>query len=212
LAETFRVSVRPARLAWLAGELGVSAEALARLGIGWSERSGAWAFPMADAGRRVLGIRLRTELGRKFAVRGGREGLFIPDGLGSAGPLLIAEGPTDTAALLDLGFVAFGRPSCRGGRDLLLDLVRRWRPAEVVIVADNDAGHQGRDGAVDLAGRLATHHRCVRVIAPPPGVKDSRAWVRSGVGREDVLREIRETPPMRVAIRTTQVGRGRHAG
>ncbi len=212
LAERFRQAVTPDRLARLASDLGVSAESLARLGIGWCEVSRAWSFPMVDAGRNILGIRLRAESGKKFSVRGGREGLFVPDRLDGSGPLLIAEGPTDCAALLDLGFVAVGRPSCRGGRALVLDLVRRWRPASVVVVADNDAAGQGWDGAVNLARGLATRVADLRMISPPPATKDARAWLRAGATRSDVLDAIHAAPAHRVSLRTVRTDGGRHVG
>jgi hypothetical protein len=200
LSEAFRRAVHPPRLKWLAHDLGLSVEGLERLRIGWCEPSKSWSFPMVDHSRNVLGIRLRAGSGKKFSVTGGHEGLFIADGLAGSGPLLIAEGATDTCALLDLGFDAIGRPSCRGGTRLILDLVRQWRPASVVVVADNDAGGQGRDGAVDLVRRLAIVHRDARLIAPPPAIKDVRAWKRSGATAADVERVIAAAPPIRVKV------------
>jgi len=108
LAKQHRTAVNPARLLRLAERLGVTVTSLNRLDIGWAFDAGAWAFPMTDATGRLLGIHLRLDSGRKFAVTGGREGLFIPADLPQGGELLIAEGPTDCAALLDLGFAAAG--------------------------------------------------------------------------------------------------------
>src|SRR5439155_12311592 len=84
--------------------LGLSATSLLRLGVGWSAPYRAWAFPMRDAGGAIRGIRLRTVAGKKFCVRGSKDGLFIPEESAAVGPLLVCEGPTDTAALLDMGF------------------------------------------------------------------------------------------------------------
>ena len=143
LGADFRAAVRAEALDKLAATLGVSAESLRRLGIGWSAKHRAWAFPMQDVAGNVLGIRLRLPSGRKLSVHGGREGLFLPTLTTDHWPpttmLLIAEGPTDTAALLDLGFLAVGRPSCTGGVRLLGELVRKLKPEGVVIVADADA-------------------------------------------------------------------------
>ena len=58
---------------------------------------------MTDVDGNVWGIRIRRPDGAKFSIKGGKEGLFIPEEFGGD-RLLIAEGPTDTAALLDLGF------------------------------------------------------------------------------------------------------------
>ncbi|MCG2685075.1 MAG: hypothetical protein L6306_15850, partial [Planctomycetales bacterium] len=98
LAADFAVAVRPEALNRLAVALGVSAASLTRLGVGWASKHGAWTFPMYNADGKTLGIRLRLPGGRKLAVKGGKEGLFIPDALNVTGNrLLIAEGPTDTA-------------------------------------------------------------------------------------------------------------------
>jgi hypothetical protein len=200
LAEEYRLALTLDRLGRLSDDLGVSATSLIRLDVGWRGASRAMSFPMRDHSGAVLGIRLRTRPGRKFAVKGGHDGLFIPHDLHASSPLLIAEGPTDTAALLDLGFSAIGRPSCRGGTRLVLELVGAWRPGSVVVVADNDAVGQGRDGALDLAGRCRLRCKDVRLISPPEGIKDARQWVRSGVRRRDLLRLVESTRPSRVAI------------
>ena len=159
--------------------LGVAPAALRRLGIAWAEQPQAWAFPMRDENGSVVGIRLRAENGRKWAVRDSHSGLFIPDGLAGTGRLLICEGPTDTAAALTLGFDSIGRPSCEGN----LGTVTGWLGArpypEVAILADNDA--PGLRGARKLAAVI--RHPC-RVAIPP--CKDIREWVRLGATRADV--------------------------
>jgi len=60
-----------------AATLGVSQDALRLLGCVWASGHRAFAFPMRDANRRVIGIRLRNDLGRKWAVKGSRQGLFL---------------------------------------------------------------------------------------------------------------------------------------
>jgi hypothetical protein len=205
LAVAHRQAVNRDRLHALAKSLGLSAEALEALGIGWAAEQHSWSFPMWDAAGCVLGIRLRRPNGFKFSVKGGHEGLFLPSGQsGGRGPLLVGEGPTDTAALLDLGFSdVAGRPSCTGGVKLLVELVGRRRPREVVILADNDA--PGRRGADYLASALAAYAPAVRVIAPPAGVKDARAWLQAGGTGADFLRAIAESPKRRLQIRTARV-------
>jgi hypothetical protein len=207
LAASYRQAVNADRLHTLARSLGLSVESLTALGIGWSGAHLAWSFPMTDASGRVLGIRLRRPNGFKFSVKGGHEGLFIPNGMGGGhGPLLVCEGPTDTAAALDLGFAdAVGRPSCTGGVKLLVELVKRRGSREVVVVADSDG--PGRRGAEGLASVLAIHAPAVRVVAPPAGIKDARAWLQAGGTGADVLRAINEAPVRRPQIRTRRVGR-----
>jgi phage/plasmid primase-like uncharacterized protein len=190
-------------LDWLAASLGLSAESLHRLRVGWTWR--AWSFPMTDAAGRVRGIRLRYPDGSKCAVKGGREGLFIPEGLEFESALLIAEGATDTAALLDLGFNAVGRPNCNGGRGILSEFVTIQQTREAVIVADADA--QGRAGARSLAAMLAVRVRSVRVIVPPEGIKDARAWKIAGATHDDVQRVIDDAEALRPSVEVRRAGR-----
>ena len=174
----------------LAEVLGVSYRALYHLGSAWAPQHAAWAFPMRDGEGAIIGIRLRAEDGRKWAVRGSRAGLIYATALDGAAPLLICEGPTDTAAAMTLGFAAVGRPSCRGQEDLLRARLRLWRD-DVVIVADHDAPKDsgqrpGLAGAMDLAAEL---RRPVRCILPGP-CKDIREWVRAGATRADVVQAV----------------------
>ena len=195
LAERYRAAVNQFDLIRLAADLGVDHRTLIRLGIGWDGQ--AWTFPMRDADGRVTGIRRRLPDGRKLSVRGGREGLFVPDDLPASGVLLIAEGPTDTAALLGLEFAAIGRPSCRGGVRLVCELTRG---REIVVVSDNDWNGAGQRGAAALASVMRVHCRSVRLIHPPDGAKDARAWVSAGATRADLLEVIGRTNVLSLAV------------
>jgi hypothetical protein len=161
---------------------------------------------MTNPAGNILGVRLRRETGFKFSVAGGKEGLFIPIESGfQTAPLLIAEGPTDTAALLDMGFASVvGRPSCAGGIKLLVELVRRGRGPEVVVVADGD--EPGRSGADDLASVLVAYAATVRTVVPPEGVKDARGWLRAGGRRQDVEAAIRAAAARRLTVRAIAEG------
>lgn len=203
LADQYSASVPPESLTRLATTLGLSAESLLRLHIGWTGR--AWSFPMTDCQGEVRGIRLRLPDGSKCAVKGGHEGLFIPSGLGFESPLLIAEGPSDCAALLDLGFDAIGRPNCRGGRLLIIDFIKRHRTPEVVIVADGDV--PGQQGAASLGRSLVCRVHRVRVITPPPSIKDVRAWKLAGATKRDVQRTIDDADSLRLRVDVRRVGR-----
>ena len=178
--------------------LGVSQKSLSRLGAGWPVEHKAYSFPMSDADGNVCGIRLRNSFGRKWAVKGSRQGLFLPASLDCVDLLLICEGPTDTAAILDLGFEAVGRPSCSGGVLLLIDLVRKQQPQNVVIVADHDA--PGKRGAHCLATSLAPYVPAVRIISPPIGVKDARQWRCQGATHWAVMAAITEAPPLGLTV------------
>jgi hypothetical protein len=209
LADDWRLPEDSPKLADLATRLGVSTRSLARLRTGWSDDRRAWTFPMTNHEGHVLGVRLRLPSGRKLSVRGGHEGLFAPEGLSPGGDLYIAEGPTDTAALLDLDLDTVGRPSCAGGVAHLTALVRRLRPGRAVIVADDDT--PGQAGAQRLATTLRAYVADVRVITPTPPHKDARAWVRAGGTRADVLAAVDAAQPVVLRV-TSRRRRGRCCG
>ncbi len=209
LAETFAASMSENHLRMLSGKLGVTIKSLLSLSAGYSVQHRAYSFPMSDSRRRVHGLRLRTSDGRKFSVKGGREGLFIPDYgapvdlVFANNRLLICEGPTDTAALFDLDFNVVGRPSCAGGVQLLVDLVCDWHPDDVAIIADADA--PGQRGARYLASRLVGYvPGGVRIVTPP--AKDAREWANRGATRDDVLQAIEVAPLLTLTYGVKAVG------
>ena len=153
---------------------------------------------MQNAQEEVVGIRLRLGNGRKLSVKGGREGLFVPARLQGSGQLLICEGPSDTAAMLDLAFNAIGRPSCTGGTRLLVQAVRQWEPKDIVIVSDSD--RPGLRGANALAAKLVLYVAVVRVIHPPDGIKDARAWKQVGGTRSEIREAIEQAEQITVRI------------
>jgi len=208
LALEFRAAVKFDHIERLARSLGLSVHSLRALGIGWSAQHGAWSFPMADADGAVRGIRLRLPNGRKLAIKGSKEGLFIPaqGRKGTEGTifddhrLLICEGATDTAGLLDLGFTnAVGRPSCTGGINIVIGLVKRRKPNVAVIVADGDK--PGQRGANDLASVLLAYVATLTVIAPPPGIKDVRQWLLAGGTKGDLEHTIQTAKSWQLSIR-----------
>jgi hypothetical protein len=202
--DSYRQAITARCRAWLASDLGVSEFSLEALDVGWDAGMRCWAFPMRDGDGLLVGVRLRRPDGRKLTLKGTHQGLFLPDTLRPAERLFIAEGPTDTAALLDMGLNAAGRPSCTGGRELVLHLVRRLRPIEVIVVADADA--PGQRGANDLAARLI-RYTAVRVITPPTA--DMRAWlVQGGATPGSIEALVKAAPANRIrASVTTFTGR-----
>ena len=175
------------RLAGMANLLGVSEESLRLLRMGWSSSSDAFSFPMYRAGHRLIGIRLRNLQGRKWAIKGSRSGLFMPSRwIGGQKGIVICEGPTDTAAMLTLGFNAIGRPSAMGSHAMVEELVA-GRP--VCIMSDAD------EVGISSSKKLAAHlekSACRRVGIMVPGAKDVRAWLNLGISREQMSSEIKE--------------------
>ncbi len=191
-------SARDADLGRLSDHLGVSVGSLKRLGAGWSKQHRAWTFPMSTPDGLITGIRLRAASGRKWSVRGGREALFIPGPLSAEPPLLITEGPTDAAAALDLGFAAIGRPSCNGGTKHIVELIRAKAITNVVIIADHDK--PGQDGANRLANAMVAYVATVKIVQPPAGINDLRAWYRSGATKQTLEAAIVAAQERRLTI------------
>ena len=154
-----------------AAALGVSTASLTAVGAAWAAPHSAWAFPMCDGYGNVIGIRLRNARG-KFAVRGSRQGVFLAD-VPVQKTLFACEGPTDTAAAVELGLFAVGRPNCCCGGSEIRVYARRHGCNRAVMIADNDK--PGLDGARKVGGEL----KMPFAIYIPPA-KDLREFVRLG--------------------------------
>ena len=199
LARHYRQQLTDERLDVLANSLGVSMMSLRRLNIGSDGE--AFTIPFSNDVGKTIGIQRRFPNGRKVSVTGSRIGLFVPLGLPTEGILLICEGPTDTAAGLDLGYAAIGRPNCSSR---IKTVSRFVRGRDVVIVGDNDDA--GKAGAEKLAAKLALCCPDVRIVCPPTGTKDLRAWLRVGLTAEDLNRDIFNAEPVRTKVRFKCVG------
>lgn len=178
-------------VAGLARQLGVSTESLRGLGVGWLDieslravgfehaRSGAWTFPMRNRFRRVTGLRIRFPGGKKLCVRKSNLGLVWPEDISRAPRLFIAEGESDTAALLTLGAFAIGRPGASTCVELAAKVAVQLRAREVVVVADADEA--GRAGADRLLRALKREP--LRAVLWEPPAKDVRAWLQDSATR-----------------------------
>lgn len=172
------------KLSALSEMLDISEKSLKRLHVGYSSQQGAYSFPMQRTGNRLLGVRMRNVEGKKWALKGSKQGLFIPSGMEGKAGLVVCEGPTDTGVLLDLDFDAIGRPSCNSGTDLIKEFAKG---RHVAIVADFDG--PGMDGAERLEFSLKEVCRSVTVVVPP--AKDAREFVQQGATRKDFLELIK---------------------
>ncbi len=187
MARVFTRNLKDAGRDHLALLLGVAPDALRRLQVGWNPAQQVTSWPMRNDAGEIVGVRLRDpETGSKWSVRGSDgQGVFCdPDQVLKRPPgarVWIAEGPTDTAALLTLGFMAIGCPSSGVGGGFIASIGHRIRPAEWVIVADADP--KGIEGAKRLQSDLVAVAP-VRIITPPTGCKDARAWLGLGAKRE----------------------------
>ena len=176
----------------LAQSLGVHSEALRRVRVGWCPSLCSYTWPMRDGNGNIIGIRTRDKSGAKGSISGSLGGLFydpdIHDSIAPGARIWVAEGASDTASLLSLGFDAVGVPSSGCGGDLLLTLGRCIRPSEWLIVRDNDENEKGAIGARKLRSELVIVAP-VRIIEPPIGIKDARDWINRGASRDDLERE-----------------------
>ena len=201
MAEVMRSRMSPIAMEHCAGLLGLPSDPLVRLSVGWSPFHQASTWPMRDADGNVIGIRLRCpKSSRKWAVTGSKAGLiYDPNSMRErgGGRLWVVEGPTDTAALLSIGIDAVGVPSAGGSCDLLVDLARRMRPEQLVIVADaDDAGRHGAERIRDAVVIVAP----VRMINTPGGIKDARAWVCAGADRMTLDQAANGSPVYRIEL------------
>jgi hypothetical protein len=169
-------------LNYLSKSLGVTRKSLELLGTVKSPQHSVWGFPMFDAKRNPIGIRLRHENGKKWSEPGSFNGLFIPD-CPAEKTMAICEGPTDTAAALTIGVYAIGRFNNCGGVDMIIEYIMVNKIKRVIIVADCDQDqiindrvtNPGISGAIRLSGLLPVTS-CTLTLP----CKDMRAFVQRG--------------------------------
>jgi len=172
------------RLGGLAAELGVSVASLKRLFVG-RILDGVWSFPERDASAKlkVIGINRRFADGSKRQVSGHKRGLtYAADWTDNAGPVVLVEGGSDTAAGLTLGLCTIGRPSNLAGVSFLLDLLAGC-DRDIIVIGERDEKPDGtwpgREGAIKTAERLAAGlGRPISWALPPDGAKDLREWLQ----------------------------------
>ena len=188
----------------LAEILGVSAEVLEQLGIGWrwgdvdrgkDLHDGDWIYPMRDGSGQVVGVHRRLAKpfmkdGKpvsKLMVQGSKLGLvYSPEHWSQGiGPILCPEGMSDVATMMTMGLGAVGRPSDRAGAEELAQLLAATdRP--ILVVGENDGKPDGRwpgrEGAISTAAKVAESlQRDVMWAMVPEPAKDAREWMASAV-------------------------------
>lgn len=201
-----RAAVRDGRLDSLATTLGVPLFALLLMDVGWHPRRRCWSFPMVNASGDVVGIKLRLPDGCKRDLAGFRAGLFYAQPFPDEGPVLVVEGPTDTAAGLALGFPTVGLPSAsRGGWSAAeQELAYLVAGRDVVVIADRDANGTGQAHARRLAARLVlvTSVASVRLVCPD--AKDLREWLGRGLTPQHLAGVIAAAPSVGVEVGVRQ--------
>lgn len=87
-------------------------------------------------------------------------------------PTLVVEGPSDVLAAMDTGLVGVGKPNDMGGAPFLARLLRG---RDTVVMGEHDSG-AGERGMHHSGRQLLTSTANVRLLMPPVGYKDFRAW------------------------------------
>jgi hypothetical protein len=177
--------------------LGVDGGACRDMGVVWSRDMNAWAFPMWMVENSpdstwshtiMCGIRLRSDSGFKWSVKGSRGGVFLGQQNRLDSTVYLPEGPTSSLALMSMGLHVIGRPSSNSGNDVVVNALKHFRARRAVIVADNDEEKQngtikwrpGRVGAERLQKDLQKAGlRSVIWDVPTPN-KDARDFLRRG--------------------------------
>lgn len=156
-----------------------------------------WEIRERNALGEVIGTAYRLQDGGKGFEKGGKRGLILPwplntyAGTTTLDPVFIAEGASDTAALLGLGLDAVGLPMAGQCGTMLAELLTA---RHVVIVADADVA--GRTGAAKIAALLVASCASVRIIAAPEDAKDAREAVIAGADRITFLGLAAQSAPM----------------
>lgn len=148
--------------------LGLSYQSLLSFNTRYDGKAAVLVFPMFDHLRRMTGLRYRRADGRKWALKGGREGIFRPRGFDPRQPVFIVEGPTDAAAAIDIGLHnVIGRPSCTGGATVIRDMFAKHPHTPLIFLADPDG--PGLTGAERLASTMCSPSL---VLAGPMDLRD----------------------------------------
>ncbi|MCR9293924.1 MAG: toprim domain-containing protein [bacterium] len=182
-------AIREQSRVWLANELCLSVDSLMRLRVGWSDGWKAFSFPMRYPNGNVSGIRYRRYDGGKFAEPGSKDGLFFrPDDL-RPNYIVVVEGASDAAAVMDSGFYSVvGRAACRSNAEQIVTLLRRRRPKRLVIVPDND--QPGITGAHALRVNIELAGGRVEILTLPDGIKDCRQCIQETKNAEWLAGEL----------------------
>lgn len=143
-------------------------------------------FPMFNGKLEMTGVRFRRRDGRKFSLKGGREGVFLSVGCRFDQPLIVAEGPTDCAALAELGFQnILGLPNCCGGFEVVKKILGPAPRTPVLIVSDPD------DPGIAGAERLATTlvNPCM-IVTGETDIRDFVIKTRGRFSARDAIMEV----------------------
>lgn len=97
-------------------------------------------------------------------------------------PIVVVEGASDVLTAVSLGFIAVGKPNCKGGHEYLADRVGK-RP--VLVMGENDG--PGTTGMENTHALLAMSTKA-GMLLPPPEYKDLRQWyTQAGLSQAEFI-------------------------
>lgn len=151
---------RGCHLEELARQLGVASWSLhaLRVGYGYCANLLCWSFPEMNHLGQVIGINRRLvhpcNGKNKMAAPDGRRGItYCPGWQQFNGPVLVVEGGSDVAAGITLDLATLGRPSCRGGTEYLVPLLRQAHGRKIIVIGERD-----RKAHEDLSQKVRERH------------------------------------------------------
>lgn len=170
----------------LASQLKLRARVLRALQVGYDDYREAWIFPEFNDRYEIVGLIRRHRNGEKRAITDSHRGLTLPtfENRRPSGPLYIAEGASDAAALHMAGVLAIGRSTSRSSsleRRWLTRYLDRFPKRIIIVIGDRDRSGAGAAGAKDLAQFLTcVLGRPVYWALPKKRFKDVREQVVAG--------------------------------
>lgn len=171
------------RYHYLMNEWDVSKNVLEILNLGWDSEAFTW--PMRNEFFEVTGIQRRFMDRKKRSVKGSQLGCIIPDTIDFSDVILVCEGVSDTATVLDLGFEAIGRPGACTCYEIAASVLTGCK---ALIIPDNDVA--GIKGARALAREVTKGSVCGIVNTSSWKCKDISELVHKR-GKDTVRNEIK---------------------
>ena len=164
---------------YLGDELGLGTEPLKAMQVGWDGSQSCHTFPMRNDAGDAVGIRTRHQDGKRSVSGSDGHGLFFVPSMLESQYLIVCEGPTDTAAIIDAGFKSVvGKPSCKLGDGYVVGIVRKLKPRGVLLIPDRDP--PGLEGFSILANEIlrVMPFESLDSLVPPTPLNDVRTWLQ----------------------------------
>lgn len=161
------------------------------LDMGWDGE--AFTFPTRNENNEIIGMQRRFPDGFKSMVDGSRIGLFIPQiTFDPEQTILITEGISDLATVLECGYQGIGRFNDDAGQDIVTAWISKqnFSTNNIYIISDNDKA--GINGSMRLAKELnmselnAGHilmptTKDIRQLKEEQGIESVTNWLKENI-------------------------------